>query len=125
MCDLGCCTAQRAVQWSLLINVCDLGCCTAQRAVQWSLLINVCDLGCCTAQRAVQWSLLINVCDLGVCCVGGFKLSRPTAPFSTPNPMATVNDFVPPVLNMSSQTSSSGRTTTLLFYGVPTMPGGF
>ncbi|KAI8463754.1 MAG: hypothetical protein J3K34DRAFT_136285 [Monoraphidium minutum] len=37
--------------------------------------------------------------------------------------METVNHFVPPALNSSVQTSETGRTFMLQFYGVPTFPG--
>jgi hypothetical protein len=51
-------------------------------------------------------------------------LFRDTAPFRTAAPTDTVNTFVPPVLNVSSQTNTAkGTTLVLTFYGIPLAPG--
>jgi hypothetical protein len=59
------------------------------------------------------------------CCrAGGFQLFRDSAPFRTAAPTDTINNFVPPVLNASSQTNTvKGTTLVLTFYGIPTAPG--
>jgi hypothetical protein len=55
---------------------------------------------------------------------GGFQLFRDSAPFRTAAPTDTINNFVPPVLNASSQTNTvKGTTLVLTFYGIPTAPG--
>ncbi|WIA39874.1 hypothetical protein OEZ86_013318 [Tetradesmus obliquus] len=55
---------------------------------------------------------------------GGFQLFRDSAPFKTAAPTDTVNNFVPPTLNASSQTNTvKGTTLVLTFYGIPTAPG--
>eukprot|EP00775_Hariotina_reticulata_P005511 gene5511-5747_t len=47
-----------------------------------------------------------------------------SAPFRTAAPTDTLNTFVPPVLNVSSQTNTvKGTTLVLTFYGIPLAPG--
>lgn len=65
-----------------------------------------------------------NLCSAWCCFAGGFQLFRDSAPFKTAAPTDTVNNFVPPTLNASSQTNTvKGTTLVLTFYGIPTAPG--
>ncbi|KAF6258852.1 hypothetical protein COO60DRAFT_1074951 [Scenedesmus sp. NREL 46B-D3] len=76
-----------------------------------------------TASRDKAQPLYITT-QVDVTPTGGFKLVRDSAPFKTAAPTDTVNSFVPPVLNASSQTNTAkGTTLVLTFYGIPTAPG--
>ena len=93
---LGCCTAQRAVQWSVFHNIYfhawvlhgPEGCAVVRLSQHLSPCLgaarprglcsgpsfttSISMLGCCTAQRAVQWSLLQNT-YLHACVLHGLE----------------------------------------------------